>query len=207
MMMMLLLLLVDTNRVCSNQPPFRTSSGLPFVPVFWISRRQRDRVVVVVVVVVSRKREDDPDGFQHVFRNRRRRQDVVQDAPHKARLAGKGHHGDLQSAGQCRRDQLGVDGTDVREEFLQRSLPVPAGVDVQYGLVEVQCQKIDPDGVFQVVDDLLDGRGIGVAAAAAAAACCGAAADACSGRRRSRFRRRQRRRHGCASSHFRCCCR
>ena len=50
---MLLLLLVDTNRVCSNQPPFRTSSGLPFVPVFWISRRQRDRVVVVVVVAVA----------------------------------------------------------------------------------------------------------------------------------------------------------
>jgi len=85
---------------------------------------------------------------------------VVHDAPHEPRLSGKRDHRHLQAVGQGGSYQVGVNGANVREELLEGPLPAATGVNVQDGLVEIQCQEIDPDVVSEVLDNPLDAGGM-----------------------------------------------
>lgn len=90
------------------------------------------------------------------------RKNVIHDAPHEMRLAGKRHHRHLQAVGQGGSYQMGVNGANVREELLERTLPATTGVNVKDGLVEIQRQEIYSDVVPEVFDDPLDAGGVAV---------------------------------------------
>eukprot|EP00980_Cylindrotheca_fusiformis_P006115 scaffold1319_cov126-Cylindrotheca_fusiformis.AAC.4 len=72
----------------------------------------------------------------------RRSHRMFQHVPDQRRLKGKGHNGDLNVRFDRRLNQLYKDRTDVRQQFFQGFSPTTSRMNVQYRLIEIQCQKI-----------------------------------------------------------------